>query len=125
VSVEGLPADWTRGEARLVVSRCHDCAHRWYLRRDACPSCGSADVGGVPAAGSGVVVAGTTVHRVVAGSVPEEGPVGIALVDLDEGVRVMGRCAPGTPIGSAVRVGFRPSGGDGPSLVPFFEVVSA
>jgi uncharacterized OB-fold protein len=127
VTVAALPDDWTQGQARLVVSRCRSCGHRWYLRREACPACASADIEGVPAAGTGVVAAGTTVHRLAAGAVSEPGPVGIALVDLDEGVRVMGRCTPGIPIGVAVRVRFTAPGGDGTgsSLVPFFEAISA
>jgi uncharacterized OB-fold protein len=115
--------DWTTGEPVILVSRCRSCAHRWYISRDACPACGSPDVVTVPAAGTGQVVAHTTVHRVAAGAVDEPGPVGIALVDLDEGVRVMGRCAPETVVGSPVRVVFliRPGESDQPVLLPFFE----
>jgi hypothetical protein len=39
--------------------------------------------------------------------------LGIALVDLDEGVRVMGRCSAELAVGQRVRVAFTP--------VPFFE----
>jgi uncharacterized OB-fold protein len=118
-------ADWTAGRPVILVCRCRSCARRWYISRDACPACGSPDVATDPAAGTGLVFASTTVHRVAAGAVDEPGPVGIALVDLDEGVRVMGRCAPGTTVGSRVRVVFHSRAGDPdhPSLLPHFETV--
>jgi hypothetical protein len=51
-------------------------------------------------------------------------PVGIALVDLDEGGRAMGRCRPGTVVGARIRVAFvieqAEDGGD--RLLPMFEL---
>lgn len=96
-------ADWTTGEPRLIAHRC-DQDHRWYLPRARCPECGRAATPFEPR-GSGTVFAQTSLHRRVAsadGSTKEA--VGIALVDLDDGIRVMARCRPGTPIGSRVHV---------------------
>lgn len=119
------PADWTSGVAALLVSECGACKTRWYLPRDACPKCGSASVERRPAAGVGVVRASTTLHRVVAGSV-DDGPVGFALVDLDEGVRVLARCIPGTSVGERVRARFATcaDGSGPPVMLPVFEVVA-
>lgn len=118
------PADWTEGQPALLVSRCGACGHAWYLRRDACPVCGSIDVQRLAAAGAGVVSASTTVHRVVAQVDDGSGPIGIALVDLDEGVRVMARCTPGIRIGARVQAAFITAAGanGAPALLPCFEV---
>lgn len=114
--------DWTSGEPALLVSRCIICGHGWYLPRDVCPACSSGEVQRQPAAGTGVVSASTIVRRgaIDAGS---SSAVGIALVDLDEGVRVMARCTPGIPVGTRARAGYLPGGGDAgaPPLLPCFS----
>jgi uncharacterized OB-fold protein len=53
----------------------------------------------VTSAGAGVVYATTVVHR------PDEEPYNVCLVDLDEGVRVMGRVDGPTP--EQVAIGLR------------------
>lgn len=123
------PSDWTRGTPRLVVYRCPACGQAWYLPRQACPACGQAGATPVISAGAGVVVASTTVWRRPDRSRDEAGPVGIALVDLAEGGRAMGRCRPGTPVGARVRAVFitGPATGaehatDGGRLLPMFEL---
>lgn len=118
--------DWTQGEPVLLTSRCAACSHAWYLPRAACPRCGGREVRRTKSAGAGVVFASTTVHRLPAGIGDSAGPIGIALVDLDEGIRVMGRCAPGTEPGVRVLATFVPvRNGDGSArLVPSFETVA-
>ncbi|ARJ07679.1 hypothetical protein GCM10010988_39920 [Cnuibacter physcomitrellae] len=95
--------DWTEGEARLLAQRCAQ-GHTWYLPRARCPRCGEiADSFDVK--GSGTLFSRTTVHRRPAradGTAREA--IGIALVDLDEGARVMVRCPPDATIGSRVQV---------------------
>ncbi|MBN9110697.1 MAG: hypothetical protein J0I34_18200 [Pseudonocardia sp.] len=103
--------DWTDGEPRIVVSVCDDCGHCWYLRRERCPRCaGSASP--TIASGAGTVVAATAGDRGA-----------IALVDLAEGVRVLGRCDPSLRPGAAIRLTFR-GGADDPVAVPYFEAES-
>lgn len=111
--------DWTQGAATLLVRSCNDCAHRWYFERARCPRCASADVAAAAAEGGGTAVATTTIRRAPAGAAVGEVPFSMALVDLDEGVRVMGRCAAGTGAGDRVGLGFQ-AGLDG-RPVPFFE----
>jgi uncharacterized OB-fold protein len=101
--------DWTTGEQRLLAQRCPN-GHRWYLPRPRCPECAS-PVESFEPSGAGTVFAETSLHRRVAaagapgeGGSPTKEAVGIALVDLDEGVRLMARCTPGTAIGTRVRV---------------------
>ena len=100
--------DWTGGQPRLFVHCCRACGHTWYLPRQACPACGYTGVTPVISAGAGVVVASTTVWRRVDQSGDGAKPVGIALVDLEEGGRAMGRCRPGTGAASS-RCWFRQS----------------
>lgn len=94
------PGDWTAGEAVLLAQRC-PAGHRWYLPRARCPICAEG-VESFEPTGAGTVFAGTSLHRRTSGRDTEA--VGIALVDLDDGVRLMTRCRPGTPIGARVQV---------------------
>lgn len=98
----GVTVDWTEGTPAVLVRRCRDCGHRWYLRRTFCPACASAEIGASRATGGGTVAAVTVVRR----RPGRAEPVGIALVDLDEGVRVMGRCPLTATVGLRVTLGF-------------------
>jgi len=117
------PGDWTQGEPAILISRCATCSFAWYLDRQACPRCGGHDLVRDPCSGTGTVFASSTVHRRVVGTGNCDGPLGIALVDLDEGIRVMGRCPPGTPVGQRVVAQFLPVPGGSPSLVLGFQAV--
>ena len=122
--ITAVPLDWTGGQPRLVVYGCRTCGHTWYLPRQACPACGGVGVTPTISAGSGIVVASTTVWRRVDRSDDGATPVCIALVDLDERGRAMGRCRPGTVVGARIRVAFvieqAEDGGD--RLLPMFEL---
>jgi uncharacterized OB-fold protein len=110
--------DWTENVPQLLVRACGSCAHRWYLRRDFCPHCGSENVLAHVSEGSGTVAASTVVHRPPSDTPGSDTPFGIVLVDLDEGVRVMGRSTAGRRPGDRVAVDFRSYGRD---PVPFFD----
>lgn len=139
--------DWTRGEPILLGQRCTE-GHTWYLPRARCPECASG-VESFALSGAGTVFARTGLHRRVAapsdgtaregaeahqGTAAGQGAtvreraakeaIGIALVDLDEGVRIMARCAPETPIGSRVRVSIVRDAGT-QRLMPQCEEVAA
>ncbi len=107
-------ADWTSGEPRLVIGSCGECGHRWYLPHPWCPRCSADTVRRFPSDGGGALLAVTSVHRAPGedGSVP----FGICLVDLDQRVRVMGRCSPSAVPGQRVRVTF-----DTDAAVPYFH----
>lgn len=119
--------DWTRGEPRLVVVRCNRCGTRWYLPRAHCPVCRGREATPSPAGGGGLCVAVTRLHVTVAGPSDDSPPLGLALVELDEGPLVMGRVhddalAPG----DRARVAFLPDApvdersADRPRLIPSF-----
>ena len=65
-----------------TFQRCEDCRAAIHPRRVLCPVCGSRRLADETSAGGGVVYSTTAVHR-------REGIHNVALVDLDEGIRVM------------------------------------
>jgi len=73
-----------QGELRL--QRCDDCSHVYFPPRPFCPSCSSRSVTVFTASGRGVLASYVINER------PHpafEGPYAIALVDLEEGPRMM------------------------------------
>jgi uncharacterized OB-fold protein len=77
--------DGTRaGELRL--QRCAACSKVYFPPRPFCPACASREVGVFPASGRGVLYSYVIHHRKVPGFTP---PYAIAVVQLDEGPRMM------------------------------------
>ena len=100
-----------KGELR--IQSCNACGALRHPPGPACPSCGALDRGYVVASGLGTVFS-YVVHRYP--PVPgKELPIVIALVDLDEGVRMVGEvvdvadgdAGPEIEIGTRLRVDFR------------------
>ena len=111
--------DWTSGGAGLVVQRCASCGATWYFARSLCPRCGTDSPESRPSTGAGTVVAVTVVHRAPSDEWRPFAPYTLALVDLEEGVRVMGHAEPGVAIGDRVVVRFDRRA---ERVVPVFEV---
>lgn len=109
--------DWTRGGDQLVYQQCSACAHAWYFDRGFCPQCASDSPVARRASGWGRVHASTLVHRAPDDEFRAAAPYRIVLVDLDEGVRVMGHADPALGIGDRVRFGMRQIAG---RALPFF-----
>jgi uncharacterized OB-fold protein len=97
-------AEYARRLADGIVAfqACLDCGQAIFHPRVLCTSCGSTRLEWRASAGRGAVYSATTVY------LRDVDPYTVALVDLDEGVRVMARvddAVPGEPpIDSAVRV---------------------
>ena len=73
----------------LRIQKCNACGALRFPPGPACPECHALDRGWVPAAGTGTVFS-YVVHRHP--PVPgKELPIVIALIDLDEGVRMVGK----------------------------------
>ena len=117
----GPRADWTRGTPVVLVSACPDCGHRWYIARPRCPRCAGADVQRHLAVSTGTVAAVTSVSP----QLSQDGVgVSIALVDLDDGIRIMARAAPELAVGARVQWFFPDSDqAAGPQPVPHVKVV--
>ena len=87
-------------DRRLEIQRCWVCARHVFYPRVICSYCQSEDLRWVRASGRGVVYSHTTVHR-ASGLYAGETPYVVAIVDLDEGVRLLARLDgvdPGAPV---------------------------
>ena len=97
-----------RGE--LVIQRCEACGTTTFASRVVCVSCGKRALKVVAASGRGTVYSYTIVHRAPFPSMRGQTPYVVALIDLDEGVRVMGNLigerSDGVTIGAQARVSF-------------------
>lgn len=82
--------DWTQGGDQLQYQQCGTCLNRWYFRRDFCPACGQTSPITQLASGMGKVCASTLVHRAPSDEFRAIVPYQIVLVDLVDGIRVMG-----------------------------------
>ena len=99
-----LPStDWAHGGDRLLYQHCSACAQRWYFERPFCPGCGHPAPITAEATGLGTVSASTLVLRAPSDEFRALAPYRIVLVELAEGVRVMGHGEPALVIGDAVR----------------------
>jgi uncharacterized protein len=76
-------------EHRLTVQQCANCEHRQHFPRMSCEVCGSRDLSFADTAGLGTVASYSTIHRAPFPSLQPLAPYTIALVDLDEGVRLL------------------------------------
>lgn len=76
-------------DGRLVVKRCADCTRAHFYPRPFCPHCWSEQVEWVEASGRGTLYTYSIVHQNDLPPFPEKVPYVAAIVDLDEGPRVM------------------------------------
>jgi uncharacterized OB-fold protein len=75
-------------EHHLVVQRCRNCREAIFYPRAVCPRCMSDQIAWVEATGRGTVYSYTVVHRAPPGF-QDRVPYVVALIDLEEGVRLM------------------------------------
>jgi len=76
-------------EHRLTVQRCERCGHHQHYPRLLCTGCGSREVVPVEVAGTGTVYATTIVRRAPSPAFADDVPYVVALVQLDEGPRLL------------------------------------
>ncbi|MFB9837010.1 Zn-ribbon domain-containing OB-fold protein [Actinoallomurus acaciae] len=72
----------------LRIQRCVACARHYFYPRPICPHCGSSDVEWVTASGRARLYSYVISHRPAPGFA-DDGPYAIAVVELEEGVRMM------------------------------------
>jgi len=107
-------------EGRLVAQRCGGCGELRHPPRPACPHCHSLAIDVAPLSGLGTLYSYAVLHH------PQnpafDYPVLAALVDLDEGIRVVSNLVDVEPgaieIGMRLTVRFEPTAGD--RAVPVF-----
>ncbi len=106
-------------ERRLIVQRCEVCGAHQFYPRPFCLACESDRVQWVEAKGRGVIYSLTTVRVPVVEELKP--PYLLALVDLDEGVRLLTNIVgDGAKIGDRVELAWRDR--DGLPPVPVFKV---
>lgn len=79
---------------RIVLQRCDDCGRARFPPMPTCPHCGSRRATRLDATGRGSVYSYVTAHQPVSPGYDGELPYTVATVELDEGVRVLGRIEP-------------------------------
>lgn len=121
----GLPAPvpnpdskgYWEGAAReeLLIRRCTACGKHHFPPRHLCPTCWSDALEWTKSAGKGVVYSFTVMHRAPLPAFAQRVPYVVALIDLDEGPRMManilGEEALDTRIGDRVIVCFETRAG--------------
>jgi uncharacterized OB-fold protein len=73
----------------LIVQRCRTCDNTQFYPRVLCTRCRGTDLGWVPASGRGLVHSFTVIRRAPSASFKPDLPYVLALVELEEGVRMM------------------------------------
>jgi uncharacterized OB-fold protein len=98
----------------LRYQSCGGCGAAQFYPRTLCARCGGVDLAWRAARGDGTVYAVTVVHRPPSAAFRADVPYALALVDLDEGFRMMARIVGIEPervaIGARVRVTFERRG---------------
>ena len=75
-------------EGRLLIKHCNGCGGDFFYPRTYCPRCWSADTEWKPSKGRGRVYTFTVVHQNDLPPFNERVPYVVAIVELDEGVRL-------------------------------------
>jgi uncharacterized protein len=113
-------------EDRLVIRQCKSCGEKHFMPRHLCPYCWSEDLAWIDAKGTGSVHSFTVIRRASDPAFASLVPYVVALIDLEEGPRMManilGEDALSVRIGDRVRVTFQDRG-DG-AKVPQFKRVA-
>jgi uncharacterized OB-fold protein len=110
-------------QGKLLLQRCGDCGTLRFFPRYLCTACGSDRTDWVEASGRGTVHSFTIVHRAAFPEFQARTPYVVALIDLEEGPRMMtnivGDDALDVAIGDPVIVEFEPRGTDGAKVPQF------
>ena len=76
-------------EHRLEIQRCDACGQFWFPPSQSCPHCQASNFTWTPVSGRGKVFSFVTYHRVYHPAFAKEVPYVVALVELDEGPRLL------------------------------------
>lgn len=83
-------------EGRLVLQRCRDCDQAVFYPRSCCTACGG-ELTWVDASGRGRVHTYTIIRQNLSRAFRDKVPYVVAMIDLDEGARMMGNVIGCTP----------------------------
>jgi uncharacterized OB-fold protein len=111
-------------DGKLLVQECSICAHRQLYGRSLCTNCHNAALTWVETSGRGTVYSRTIIRQNPSRSFRHMIPFVVALIDLDDGPRLMsnvvGAPADDVRIGDRVRVVFEPA--SDAAALPLFEL---
>jgi uncharacterized OB-fold protein len=121
-NADSLPYWNAARERRLLIRKCDDCGALHFMPRYLCPVCWSEKLVWVESKGIGTVHSFTIIRRAPMAAFAPRVPYVVALVELDEGPRMMsnilGESALSIAIGDKVQVTYEDRG-DG-ALIPQF-----
>lgn len=123
VNADSAPYWQGAREDKLLLQRCRDCGVLRFFPRYLCTACGSEHVEWAEMSGRGTVHSFTIVHRAAFPEFQARTPYVVALIDLEEGPRMMtnivGPGALEVAIGDAVTVTFEARGSEGAKVPQF------
>ena len=126
-NADSLPYWNAARERRLLIRKCKACETLHFMPRHLCPACWSDQLEWVEAKGTGSVHSFTIIRRAPMAAFAPRAPYVLALIDLDEGPRMManvlGEDALSVRIGDRVKVTFEERG-EG-AMIPQFQRVPA
>jgi uncharacterized OB-fold protein len=109
----------------LLVQWCRSCEEPIFYPREVCPRCLGTDLEWRSSSGAGVIYAASVQHRPATPVMSDRVPYVVALVDLDDGIRLMSNlvdCDPADAVpGTSVEVCWEPLS-DGRNLPQFRPV---
>lgn len=112
-------------EGRLLIPRCGDCGAARWPPGPMCPACQSQETAWEPASGRGTVYSWVVVTHPVDEALIDQVPYAVGLIELEEGVRLVGNVAGIDPsdivAGLPVTAYFEPPDAEGRRL-PNFRV---
>jgi uncharacterized OB-fold protein len=113
VNQDSAPYWQAASEGRLILRHCNTCGKRHFYPRIICPFCHSTELDWVEATGRGTIYSATACYRAPDQAFRADLPYLIALIDLEEGVRMMANvthCPPeDARIGAPVQAWFEPA----------------
>jgi len=86
---ESLPYWQAAREHRLALPKCEDCQKFWFPPSRTCPHCLSANFSFQDVSGKGKIFSFVTFHRVYRPAFANDVPYVVALIELDEGPRLL------------------------------------
>jgi uncharacterized OB-fold protein len=89
-------------EHRIVLQRCTSCRRLRFPPMPGCPYCGARGYDDAEVPGTGTVYSFVRVHRALTPAMESEVPYVVAVVELDEGPRMIGRVEAGDVMAVAI-----------------------
>lgn len=90
---------------QIEIQRCDDCQAYVFYPRALCPACSSRNLTWTPVLGRGQIYSLTIVHKGPGAHFQADAPYVVALVELDEGCRMMTNIIGAEPDPAQVRIG--------------------